>query len=140
MRMPCTRSPSARSGPSSSSVRSIAGTSTRSLVIDRERLLAKLDELDGYVAELRSIAPPSLEEYKAVEKRRACERLLQLMGQAAIDAWGLVVTGLRLGLPGQGDDLFEKLVQRSAISPDTGATLRRRRGPPHPPGHEHGTV
>src|SRR2546427_11949580 len=110
MRMPCTRSPSARSGTSSSSVRSIAGTSTRSLVIDRERLLAKLDELDGYVAELRSIAPPSLEEYKAVEKRRAGGRPLQLIVQGAIDACGLGVTGLRLGLPWPEDDRFEKLL------------------------------
>src|SRR2546422_4886663 len=140
MRMPCTRSPSARSGTSSSSVRSIAGTSTRSLVIDRERLLAKLDELDGYVAELRSIAPPSLEEYKAVEKRRACERLLQLMVQAAIDACGLVVTGLRLGLPGQEDDLFEKLAQRGVISPGTAALLRQMRGLRKLLGHEYGRI
>ena len=109
-------------------------------MIDRERLLAKLDELDGYVAELRSIAPPGLEEYKAVEKRRACERLLQLMVQAAIDACGLVVTGLRLGLPGQEDDLFEKLVQRSVISPDTGATLRQMRGLRNLLVHEYGRI
>lgn len=41
-------------------------------MIDRERVLAKLDELDGYLTELRSIAPE-----QRVEKKRACERLLQ---------------------------------------------------------------
>jgi hypothetical protein len=42
-------------------------------VIDRDRVLAKLDELDGYLGELRSIVPDSLEEYLKVEKRRACD-------------------------------------------------------------------
>ncbi len=41
-------------------------------MIDRDRLLAKLDELDGYLAELHSIAPERLEEYLSIEKKRAC--------------------------------------------------------------------
>jgi uncharacterized protein YutE (UPF0331/DUF86 family) len=48
-------------------------------VIDRERILTKLDELDGYLGEIRSIAPDRLEEYRRIEKKRACERLLQLL-------------------------------------------------------------
>ena len=40
-------------------------------MIGRDRLLAKLDELDGYLVELRSIAPERFEEYLSVEKKRA---------------------------------------------------------------------
>ena len=40
-------------------------------MIGRDRLLAKLDELDGYLAELRSIATERFEEYLSVEKKRA---------------------------------------------------------------------
>lgn len=47
-------------------------------MVDRDRVLTKLDELDGYVRELRSIVPASLEAYLAVEKKRACERLIQV--------------------------------------------------------------
>lgn len=32
-------------------------------MVDRDRLLAKLDELDGYLAELRSIVPDRFEDY-----------------------------------------------------------------------------
>lgn len=40
-------------------------------MVDRERILAKLDELDGYVRDLRTIAPQSFEEYQQIEKKRA---------------------------------------------------------------------
>ena len=43
-------------------------------MIDRDRTLAKLDELDGYLAELRSVVPATFDEYRAVEKRRSCSR------------------------------------------------------------------
>lgn len=97
-------------------------------MIDRDRLLAKLDELDGYLAELRAVAPERFEQYKALDKKRACERILQLLVQTVIDACGLLVIDLRLGLPGEEDDLFEKLVQRRVISTATAGTLRRMRG------------
>ncbi len=44
-------------------------------MLDRDRILSKLAELDGYLNELQSIAPKSFEEFQQIEKRRACERL-----------------------------------------------------------------
>ncbi|MBI4591296.1 MAG: DUF86 domain-containing protein [Candidatus Rokubacteria bacterium] len=97
-------------------------------MIDRDRLLAKLDELDGYLGELRSIAPERFEEYLGVEKKRACERLVQVSVEAVIDACALLVAGLRLGLPGDEDDLFDKLARRGVISHPMADTLRRMKG------------
>lgn len=97
-------------------------------MIDRERLLAKLDDLDGYLRELRAIAPERFEEYLRIEIKRGCERLVQILVEAVIDACGLLVAGLRLGLPGDEDDLFEKLAQRGVISAPMGNTLRRMKG------------
>lgn len=97
-------------------------------MIDRDRILAKLDELDGYLDELRSIAPDRLEEYLKVEKRRACERLVQVSVETAIDVCGLLVTALRLGLPGDEDDFFDKLMTRGVVSGPMGDTLRRMKG------------
>ncbi len=54
-------------------------------MIDRDRILAKLDEVDGYLRELRSVVPASFPEYLAVEKRRSSERLLQVAIEAVID-------------------------------------------------------
>ena len=97
-------------------------------MIDRERILAKLDELEGYLGELRSIAPDRFEEYRRIEKKRACERLLQLLVETSIDTCALLVAGLRLGLPGDEDDLFEKLAQQAVISQPLSNTLKRMKG------------
>ncbi len=94
-------------------------------MVDRERLLAKLDELEGCLRELRAIRPSSFDEFRQVEKRRACERLLQISVRAVIDACHLLVSGLRLGLPAEEDDLFAKLEQAGSLSPAMTATLRR---------------
>jgi uncharacterized protein YutE (UPF0331/DUF86 family) len=109
-------------------------------VIDRDRVLAKLDALDGYLGELRSIVPANLEEYERVEKRRACERLVQVSVEAVIDVCAQLVTGLRLGLPGEEDDLFEKLAARGVVSPRTAATLKRMKGLRNILVHEYGRV
>jgi predicted nucleotidyltransferase len=45
---------------------------------------SKLDELDGYLDELRSIAPRDLEDYVRVEKRRSCELIVRCSLDACI--------------------------------------------------------
>jgi uncharacterized protein YutE (UPF0331/DUF86 family) len=97
-------------------------------VIDEERVLAKLDQLRAYLAELRAILPADFERYRRSETRRGCERLLQISVEAAIDACGLLVAGLRLGLPGEEDDLFGKLAAAGVVSEDMAARLRRMKG------------
>lgn len=97
-------------------------------MIDRDRTLGKLDELDGYLGELRSVVPATLQEYRTVEKRRSCERLLQVSIETAVDVCSLLVAGLRLGLPGEENDLFEKLAAREVISRPMADLLRRMKG------------
>lgn len=109
-------------------------------MIDRERVLAKIDELDGYLRELRQIAPATFEEYQRVEVRRACERLLQIAIESVIDICGLVVAGLRLGLPGEEDDLFEKLERAGFITGTMGRELRRMKGFRNLLVHEYGRI
>lgn len=109
-------------------------------MLDRDRILARLDALDGYLEELRQVVPPTFEEYRQVEKRRACERLLQIAIEAVLDVCGLVVAGLRLGLPGEEDDLFEKLAEAGIISTESKARLRRMKGLRNILVHEYGRV
>ena len=96
--------------------------------LDRERILAKVDQLDGYIAELKEIAPKSFAEYQKVEKKRACERLLQVSIEVIIDICNLLVSGLRLGLPAEEDDLFRKLVEAGIMTKEMGETLREIKG------------
>lgn len=79
--------------------------------------MARLDALEGYLEELKSIVALDFEEYQRnFEKRRACERLLQISIETAIDICSLFVKGMRLGLPGEEDDLFDKLHRAGVIS------------------------
>ena len=97
-------------------------------MLDRERILAKLDELDGYLRELREVAPTSIAAYRKIEKKRSCERLLQIAIECVIDVGNLLVSGLRLGLPAEEDDIFEKLEHAGVISGAMVVALKRMKG------------
>jgi uncharacterized protein YutE (UPF0331/DUF86 family) len=109
-------------------------------LVDRERILAKLDELEGYLRELQSLSPKSLEDFRRIEIRRSCERLLQIAIEAVIEVCHLLVTGLRLGLPSEENDLFEKLARAGVISAELNGTLRRMRGFRNILVHEYGVL
>jgi uncharacterized protein YutE (UPF0331/DUF86 family) len=109
-------------------------------VLDRERILAKKDVLDGYLKELQGILPASFGEYKKIEKRRACERLPQVSIECIIDICGLMVTGLRLGLPAEEDDLFEKLEKAGVITSPRKQSLKKMKGFRNILVHEYGGV
>jgi len=97
-------------------------------VLDRERIVAKLDDLDGYLRELGEVAPLSIDEYRRTEKRRSCERLLQIAIECVIDVCNLFVAGLRLGLPAEENDIFEKLERAGVVSAATVDVLKRMKG------------
>jgi len=109
-------------------------------VVDKDRILAKLDQLEGYLQELRQILPEAFEEYQKVEKKRACERILQIAIEATIDICHMFVRGMRLGLPSEEDDVFEKLSQAGVISSQMVATLKRMKGLRNILVHEYGRV
>jgi uncharacterized protein YutE (UPF0331/DUF86 family) len=109
-------------------------------VVDRDRVLAKLDELNGYVGELRGIAPATFEQYQDVATKRACERLIQIAVECVIDVCQLLVSGPRLGLPAEETDLFDKLEAAGVFAPVTLASLRRMRGCHNILVHEYGRV
>lgn len=97
-------------------------------MVDRDRVLAKLDEMRGYVAELRAIAPANLGEYRRTQTKRACERLVQIAVECVIDVCQLLVSGRRLGLPAEEDDLFDKLEAAGVLTSETAGVVRRMRG------------
>ena len=97
-------------------------------MLDKERIMSKIAELDSYLDELKQVSPATFDEYQAVEKKRSCERLLQLCIEAAIDVCKMIVSGLKLGLPSDENDLFSKLNAKRIISNELAKTLREMRG------------
>ena len=72
--------------------------------------------------------PGSFGEYVRPPVRRACERLLQISIEAAVDTCALLVAGLRLGLPAEEDDLFSKLANAEVLTADMAERLREMKG------------
>jgi len=98
-------------------------------MLDKYRILSKLDELNMYLNELKSVMPRSYEEYvKSIEKKRACERLLHILIECVIDVCTVLVKDLRLGLPAEEQDLFEKLREKGIISKQMKGKLKVMRG------------
>lgn len=98
-------------------------------MIDKEKILAKIDELDGYLEEIETIKPVTFDEYeKSIEKKRACERLLQISIENVIDVCNIIVSNLKLGLPTDEDALFEKLKKRNIISEKIKNILKNMKG------------
>ena len=97
-------------------------------MLDRERILARLDQLDSYLGELRQVLPDDFALYQRVARKRACERLLQLSVEAALDICHLLVTGLRLGIPAEEVDLLDKLEKAHVLSPRVVGILKEMRG------------
>lgn len=108
---------------------------------DKSRILAKIRELDSYIGELEEIAPETFEEYKeSAEKRRACERLLQISIEAVIDIAYLLAKGLKAGIPSDEEGIFEILKKKKVLAKEIAETLREMKGFRNILVHRYGTV
>ena len=93
--------------------------------MDKKRILALLDLLDGYLQDLEERLPQTLSEYnKDIEKQRFCERTLQLLIEVCIDIAHLFVKELKMGLPDEEESVFEKLMEKEVISEETFEKLK----------------
>lgn len=83
----------------------------------RKRLLSKIDEINKYLEELSEINIQSIEDYKnSVGKKRACERLLQILIEVVIDIAYMLHKEKNLGFPKDDDSVIENLYQKKAIN------------------------
>ena len=97
--------------------------------MDKERILSKIDELNQYIKELEKIRPKTFEEYKSnILIKRACERLLQVSIECIIDIASILVKELKIGLPSEEEDLFDKLEENGIITRKMKDKLRLMRG------------
>lgn len=106
----------------------------------REKILGKIDELEGYLEELERIKPKDFEEYEKIEKKRACERLLQISVECVLDICNMIVSEKKLGTPVDEEDIIEKLVKAKIIPKSLGEKIREMRGTRNILVHKYGYV
>ncbi len=82
---------------------------------DRERIFAKLDEMTGYVEELKEMLPEEEEYFQNLIKRRACEKTIEVAIESLIDVSAMVVSAERFGLPANEESIMDMLVERNAL-------------------------
>lgn len=109
-------------------------------MLDKERILSKIAELDGYLGELNEVKPKKIKDYQKTAVKRSCERLLQLSIECIIDICSLIVSGLKLGIPSEDNDLFNKLKRAGIISSSFASTLQQMKGFRNILVHEYGEI
>ena len=88
-------------------------------------MLSLVDQLQNYEKDLGAHIPKIFGEYSAnIEKKRFCERTLQLMVETCMDSCNLLVKDLKLGIPSEEENVFEKLYETKVISEDMANSLR----------------
>lgn len=85
--------------------------------MDKQRILSLLDMLETYVGELRKGLPADFLAYKKnLEKKRFCERTLQLAIEVCLDISYMLLKELRLGVPANEETVFDKLKDAQIFS------------------------
>lgn len=98
-------------------------------MLDRARVMSKLDELEGHLRDLVTLAPSTPEAYRAdLGRRLACERLLQLGVECLIDLGEIFVASLRLGLPSDEAGVFRRLGEHGVLAAEDVALLQSMQG------------
>jgi len=109
-------------------------------MLDKDRILSKIDELEGYLRDIQKIVPASINDYQKIEIKRSSERLIQLSIECTIDICRQFVSGLRLGLPAEENDIFDKLGKEKILSQKMVSTLKEMRGFRNILVHEYGFI
>lgn len=109
--------------------------------MDKKRILAKIDELGGYLEELDSLKPIELEDYiNSIKDKRTCERLLQISIKSVLDICGILITELKLGLPADEEAVFDKLEDKGIITKDIAILLKEMKSFRNILVHKYGVV
>ena len=107
----------------------------------KQKVLSKIDEIGKYLEEIEDIKPDSLNEYKdSIEKKRACERILQILIEAAIDIDYLIYKDKGLGIPKDDLSVIEELFKKKVINKEIKESLLNLNGFRNILVHKYGTV
>jgi uncharacterized protein YutE (UPF0331/DUF86 family) len=92
------------------------------------RIFSKLDEMTGYVEELKEMLPDKEEYLQHLIRRRACEKTIEVAIESLIDVSAMIVSAGKFGLPASEEGIFDILVGKMVISKEYGEKLKDMKG------------
>jgi uncharacterized protein YutE (UPF0331/DUF86 family) len=92
------------------------------------RIFSKLDEMTGYVEELKEMLPDKEEYLQHLIRRRACEKTIEVAIESLIDVSAMIVSAGKFGLPASEEGIFDILVGKEVISREFGEKLKNLKG------------
>ncbi len=95
---------------------------------DRERIFVKLDEMTGYIEELKEMLPEEDEYFQNLIKRRACEKTIEVAIESLIDVSAMIVSAQRFGLPANEESIMDMLVEKNVLGKELGERLKDMKG------------
>ena len=106
-----------------------------------ERIDDKINEIEGFLEELSTIIPSSIEQYKTqFEKRAACERYIDKIVEAVEDLAFLIIKAKKISPPEEGREVFPTLASAGIISEILAARLRDAKGLRNRLSHQYGKI
>ena len=105
------------------------------------RINDKISEISEFLAQLKSIAPSSLDEYKSnIEKKAACERYVEKIVEAVTDLAFLIIKNKKLKIPEDDVDAFNILFENKIIVASLAAKLKKAKGMKNIISHQYGKI
>ncbi len=105
------------------------------------RITDKIEEISGFLEELKSIVPSGLEEYKSsIVKRAASERYVEKIVEAATDLAFLIIKDKKLKIPEDDIDAFNILLENKFIDDDLASKLKSAKGMKNLISHQYGKI
>lgn len=99
------------------------------LRLEKEKILKKIEDVHKYLCELDEMLPESKEEYISdTVKKRACEKTIELAIENVIDICAIIVSGLKLGIPEDEEDILFLLEKKKILSKKVRATVSTMKG------------
>ena len=93
------------------------------------RIEDKINEINEFLNELKSIIPSSFDKYKSnIEKKAACERYVEKIVEAVTDLAFLIIKNKKLKIPEDDIDAFNILLDNKLIDSGLAAKLKNAKG------------
>ena len=105
------------------------------------RIEDKINEINGFLEELKEIIPSNFEEYKSsIEKKAACERYVEKIVEAATDLAFLTIKNRKLKIPEDDIDAFNILLENKIIDENLASKLKNAKGMRNIISHQYGKI